>query len=141
MNSRGSRDQSRVFARFAQGNGSDGYVEGMKSRVHPTYKTRYRVANWTSYDRALVRRGDVILWLSDAIATRELTRGGTSIRHRWASPTSVRRVLTAAVGHTLPRSPSDEGIYWQNAVKHPLIVRITLKKTIVTPTTVHLYSG
>ena len=31
----------------------------MKSRVHPTYKTKYRVKNWASYDRALVRRGDV----------------------------------------------------------------------------------
>jgi len=36
----------------------------MKSRVHPTYKTRYRVANWRAYERALVRRGDVTLWLS-----------------------------------------------------------------------------
>ena len=38
----------------------------MKSRVHPTYKTKYRVANWASYDRALVRRGDVTVWLSRA---------------------------------------------------------------------------
>ena len=37
---------------------------GMKSRVHPTYKTRYRVGNWRAYERALVRRGDVTLWLS-----------------------------------------------------------------------------
>ena len=36
----------------------------MKSRVHPTYKTKYRVANWASYDRVLVRRGDVTVWLS-----------------------------------------------------------------------------
>ena len=42
----------------------------MKSRVHPTYKTQYRVGNWAKYDRALVRRGDVTLWLTpDAIAT------------------------------------------------------------------------
>ena len=41
---------------------------GMKSRVHPKYKTRYHVANWPEYDRALVQRGDVTLWLSaDAI--------------------------------------------------------------------------
>ena len=31
----------------------------MKSKVHPTYKTKYRVANWPAYNRALVRRGDV----------------------------------------------------------------------------------
>ncbi len=36
----------------------------MKSRVHPTYKTKYRVKNWASYDRALVQRGEVTVWLS-----------------------------------------------------------------------------
>ena len=34
----------------------------MKSRVHPKYKTKYRVENWPEYDQALVRRGDVTLW-------------------------------------------------------------------------------
>ena len=53
----------------------------MKSRVHPTYKTKYRVANWASYDRALVGRGDVTLWLApeaiDAWAPGRVgTRGG-----------------------------------------------------------------
>ena len=36
----------------------------MKSRVYPTYKTKYRVGNWPAYERALVQRGDVTLWLS-----------------------------------------------------------------------------
>jgi hypothetical protein len=31
----------------------------MKSRVHPKYKTKYRVGNWAEYDRVLVRRGDI----------------------------------------------------------------------------------
>jgi hypothetical protein len=31
----------------------------MKSQVHSTYKTKYRVANWPSYNQAIVRRGDV----------------------------------------------------------------------------------
>ncbi len=53
----------------------------MKSRVHPTYKTKYRVANWASYDRALVQRGDVTVWLSpEAVAAWEpagvAARGG-----------------------------------------------------------------
>jgi hypothetical protein len=51
----------------------------MNSRVYPPYKTKYRVANWASYDRALVGRGDVTLWVSpEAIATRAGvgTRGG-----------------------------------------------------------------
>ena len=53
----------------------------MKSRVHPTYKTKYRVANWALYDRAIVQRGDVTVWLSpEAIAAWEpagiAARGG-----------------------------------------------------------------
>ena len=36
-----------------------------KSKVHPKYKTKYRVRNWAEYDRALVRRGDLTIWLSD----------------------------------------------------------------------------
>ncbi len=41
----------------------------MKSSVHPKYKTKYRVGNWPEYERGLVHRGDITLWLSaDAIA-------------------------------------------------------------------------
>ena len=41
----------------------------MQSKVHPTYKTKYRVANWPAYNQARVRHGDVTLWLSsEAIA-------------------------------------------------------------------------
>ena len=39
---------------------------GMKSRVHPTYKTKYRVRNWASYERALIGRGNITIWLSRA---------------------------------------------------------------------------
>jgi hypothetical protein len=38
---------------------------GMNSRVHPKYKTKYRVNNWLEYDRALVQRGEITLWISD----------------------------------------------------------------------------
>ncbi|MFT5288783.1 MAG: IS5 family transposase [Planctomycetota bacterium] len=37
---------------------------GMNSRVHPKYKTPYRVTNWTGYDQALVQRGDITLWIT-----------------------------------------------------------------------------
>jgi hypothetical protein len=47
-----------------------GHDLGMKSRVHPKYKTKYRVTNWAAYDRALVQRGAITLWISeDAIAS------------------------------------------------------------------------
>ena len=42
----------------------------MQSRVHPKYKTKYRVSNWAEYDQALVKRGDITLWISEeAIAS------------------------------------------------------------------------
>jgi IS5 family transposase len=37
---------------------------GMNSRVHPQYKTKYRVTNWAEYDQALVQRGDITLWIT-----------------------------------------------------------------------------
>ena len=36
----------------------------MRSKVHPQYKTKDRVGNWSAYEQALVQRGDVTLWLS-----------------------------------------------------------------------------
>jgi len=40
-----------------------------RSRVHPKYKTQYRVDNWPDYDRSLVSRGDLTIWISpDAVA-------------------------------------------------------------------------
>jgi hypothetical protein len=39
-------------------------ASGMNSRVHPKYKTKYRVTNWSEYDRGLVERGDITLWIS-----------------------------------------------------------------------------
>ena len=32
-----------------------------RSKVHPTYKTKYRVTSWPEYARALVRRGDLTI--------------------------------------------------------------------------------
>jgi hypothetical protein len=34
---------------------------GMKPKIHPKYKTKYRVSNWAEYDQALVKRGDITL--------------------------------------------------------------------------------
>ena len=49
---------------------SVGHTPLMRSRVHPKYKTRYRVSNWAEYDRALVQRGEITLWISeDAISS------------------------------------------------------------------------
>jgi len=34
---------------------------------HPRYKKKYKVTNWSSYDRSLVNRGDITLWLSEEV--------------------------------------------------------------------------
>ena len=39
----------------------------MKSRVHPKYKTKYRVRNWASYERALIGRGNITIWFAYAV--------------------------------------------------------------------------
>ena len=51
----------------------------MKSRVHPKYKTKYRVRNWASYERALIGRGNITIWLSRA-AIAAWTPEGTRTR-------------------------------------------------------------
>ena len=53
----------------------------MKSRVHSTYKTKYRVSNWQEYERSLVQGGDITLWLSPEAGVawkpaRAVKRGG-----------------------------------------------------------------
>ena len=75
----------------------------MKSRVHPTYKQKYRVQNWASSDRALVRRDDITIWLSPAdIAAWE--PGGTGARsaQREYSDLAIETALDAA--SSLPSS-------------------------------------
>ncbi len=45
-------------------------------RQEPIPKPRYRVTNWAEYNRALVERGSVTLWLSDEVARGWRARGG-----------------------------------------------------------------
>ena len=74
-----------------------------RSKVHPTYKTRYRVTNWPEYDRALVRRGDLTIWFTPA-ALRTWTplptgeRGG---QRRYSDP-CVELALTLKLLFGLP---------------------------------------
>ena len=75
----------------------------MKSRVHPRYKTKYRVKNWASYDRALVRRGDITIWLSPAaIAAWEPDRAGTRGAQRKYSDLAIESALTLRLLFHLP---------------------------------------
>ena len=75
----------------------------MKSRVHPKYKTKYRVGNWPAYERALVHRGDVTLWLSaDARdAWRPLPSGHPDGQRRF-SDLAITTALTLRLVFRLP---------------------------------------
>ena len=74
----------------------------MQSKVHPTYKTKYRVANWAAYDHALVRRGDVTLWLSSKAIAAWMPR---------RRKVRVRATTHAACGWRIANRPHDTGRY------------------------------
>ena len=75
----------------------------MKSKVHPTYKTKYRVANWPAYNRALVRSGDVTVWLSsEAIAAWTPRRSGRRGGQRRYSDLAIETALTLRLLYHLP---------------------------------------
>ena len=85
------------------GTGAGTRLLGMKSKVHPRYKTKYWVANWSSYDRALVRRGDVTLWLApEAIAAWEPGRVGTRGGQLRYSDLAIETTLTLRLLFHLP---------------------------------------
>ena len=75
----------------------------MKSKVHPTYKTKYRVANWPAYNRALVRRGDVTVWVSsEAIAAWTPRRSGRRGGQRRYSDLAIETAMTLRLLYHLP---------------------------------------
>ena len=75
----------------------------MNSRVHPTYKTKYRVASWPEYERSLVRRGDVTVWLCpDAIAAWNPARDGRRGGQRKYSDLAIETALTLRIVFGLP---------------------------------------
>ena len=75
----------------------------MKSKVHPTYKTKYRVANWPAYNRALVRRGDVTVWVSsEATAAWTPRQSGQRGGQRRYSDLAIETALTLRLLYHLP---------------------------------------
>ena len=75
----------------------------VNSRVHPKYKTRYRVGNWSAYERALVQRGDVTLWLSpDAVAAWTPRLSGRPGGPRKFSDHAIETALTLRLVFRLP---------------------------------------
>jgi hypothetical protein len=75
----------------------------MKSRVHPPYKTKYRVKNGSSYDRALVRRGDITVWLSpEGIAAWTPASAGRRGGQLKYSDVAIEVALTLCLIFNLP---------------------------------------
>jgi hypothetical protein len=71
--------------------------------VHPKYKTKYHVANWPEYERSLVQRGDVTLWLSaDAIDAWTPRPSGRRGGQRKFSDHAIETALTLRLVFGLP---------------------------------------
>ena len=66
-------------------------------------KTKYRVANWPAYNQALVRRGDVTVWLSsEAITAWTPRRSGRRGGQRRYSDLAIETALTLRFLYHLP---------------------------------------
>ncbi len=75
----------------------------MNSRVHPAYKTKYRVTNWPEYDRSLVGRGDITLWFStDAIAAWTPEPSGRRGGQQKYSDVAIETALALRLAFGLP---------------------------------------
>ena len=71
--------------------------------MHSKYTTTYRVGNWAEYDRALVRRGDVTLWLTpDAIATWAAAGVGRRSGQLQYSDLAIETALTLSLIFHVP---------------------------------------
>ena len=80
-----------------------GHDVRMKSRVHPKFKTKYRVNNWAEYDRSLVQRGNITLWISDgAVKTWNPAPSGKRGGQRKFSDHAIETALTLRLVFKLP---------------------------------------
>ena len=88
----------------------------VKSRVHPHYKTKYHVGNWPAYDRALVQRGDVTLWLApEAITTWTVAGVGKRGGQLQYSNLAIETALTLRLLFHLPLHQTEgflTSIFW-----------------------------
>ena len=99
----------------------------MQSKVHPTYKAKYRVANWPAYNQALVRRGDVTVWLSsEAIAAWTPRRSGRRGGQRRYSDLAIE---TALITNVIVRSPRGRPRAVGRDVRRPGLCRSTARSS------------
>lgn len=74
-----------------------------RSKVHPKYKTKYRVGNWSAYDRSLVARGDITLWITpEALQAWRPARTGMRGAQPKFSDSAIETALTLRLAFHLP---------------------------------------
>ncbi len=77
--------------------------EKKRSRIHPKYKTKYRVRNWSEYDKALVSRGDLTIWFNDeAISAWQPEPSGARGRPQSYSMLAIETALALRLVYSLP---------------------------------------
>jgi hypothetical protein len=78
-------------------------MSSKRSRVHPKYKTKYRVRNWSDYNRALVQRGDLTIWFTDdAVAAWTPKKAGRRGAQQKYSDLAIETALTLRLVYGLP---------------------------------------
>ena len=82
-----------------------------RSKVHPTYKTKYRVRNWSGYDRALTRRGDLTLWFTpEVIAAWQPSGAGVRGGQRKYADAAIETAY--ALDQTMVASTGFSTFFW-----------------------------
>ena len=75
----------------------------MKSRIHLTHKTQYRIKNWAKYEQGLIQRGDITVWLTpEAVSAWSPRRGRRPGGQRKYSDLAIETTLTLRLVFGLP---------------------------------------
>ena len=75
----------------------------MRSKVHPSHKTRFRVTNWPQYDCGLVNRGSLTVWVTPAaLESWKPRKNGRRGGQRRYSDTAIELALQLRLVFRLP---------------------------------------
>ena len=78
-------------------------VARTSSLVHPKYKTKYSVKNWSEYEQGLRNRGDVMIWFSEDAIAAWIPRGKRKRgAQRLYSDLAIETALTLGIVFHLP---------------------------------------
>jgi len=73
------------------------------SKIHPKYKTKYRVRNRREHEQALLARGDLTLWFDEAaVAAWEPKPSGVPERPRSYATLAIEPALAVRLGDYHP---------------------------------------